>query len=103
MCSSPAHASWPTRTAKNSLTLGTFSSYVASTLKKYFQVLFVNYVPNTPVGCTDINLSELIKLKGNLAFLKKPKSPSGATTGGIPSKWSHFFPKIREHAKYIST
>jgi hypothetical protein len=79
---------------KNSPTLGTSSSYVASTLRKDFQVLFVNYVPNTLVGCTDVNLSESIKLKGNSAFLKKPKSPSGATTGGMPPpKMVPFFRK----------
>jgi hypothetical protein len=54
-------------TVKNSPTLGTSSSYVASTLRKDFQVLFVNYVPNTLVGCTYVNPVELIKLKGNLA------------------------------------
>jgi hypothetical protein len=77
-------------------TLGTSSNYVASTIRKDFQDLFVNCVPNTPVGCTDVNLIELIKLKGNLAFPKKPKSPSGATTGGIPppEKWSIFTKKI---------
>jgi hypothetical protein len=86
--------------------LGTSSSYIVSTLRKDFEVLFVNYVPNTPVGCTDVNLSELTKLKGNLAFLEKPKSPSGATTGGIPpppEKWTHYFAKTREHGKYVST
>jgi hypothetical protein len=43
-------------------------------------------------------------LKGNLAFLKKPKSPSGATTGGIPpEKMVHFFAKTCDNAKYAST
>jgi hypothetical protein len=84
--------------------LGTSSSYVASTLRKDFQVLFVNCVPNTPVGCTNVNLIELIKLKGNLAFPKKPKSPLGATMGGIPPrKMVHCFAKIREHTKNVST
>jgi hypothetical protein len=48
----------------NSPTLGTSSSYIASTLRKDFQVLFVNYVPNTLIGCTDVNPVELIELKG---------------------------------------
>jgi hypothetical protein len=54
-------------------------------LLKDFQVLFINYVLNTPVGCIDVNLSESIKLKGNLAFLKKAKSPLGAVDGENPS------------------
>jgi hypothetical protein len=53
---------------KNSPTLGTSNSYVASTLKKDFQVLFVLYTPNTPVGYTNVNPIELINLKGNSAF-----------------------------------
>jgi hypothetical protein len=57
------------RTARNSPTLGTSNSYVASTLRKDFQVLFVIYTPNTPVGRTNVNSIELIKLKGNSAFL----------------------------------
>jgi hypothetical protein len=47
---------------------------------------FVNCVRNT-------------RVKGQLGFPQKTKSPSGATMG----KWSHFFAKIREHANYIST
>jgi hypothetical protein len=78
---------------KNSPTLGTSSSYIASTLRKGFQVLFVNCVPNTPVGCTDVNPFELIKLKGNLAFPKKPKSPSGLLRGAPPRKNGPFFHK----------
>jgi hypothetical protein len=35
-----------------------------------------------------------IKVKGQLSFPQKTKSPSGATAGGIPpKKWSHFFRK----------
>jgi hypothetical protein len=50
---------------KNSPTLGTSNSYVASTLRKDFQVLFVIYIPSTPVGYTNVNSFELIKSKGN--------------------------------------
>jgi hypothetical protein len=56
------------RTARNSPTLGTSNNYVASTLRKDFQSLFVIYIPNTPVGCTNINSIELIKSKGDSAF-----------------------------------
>jgi hypothetical protein len=44
------------------------NSYVTSTLRKHFQVLFVIYAPNTLVGCTNVNSIELIKSKGNSAF-----------------------------------
>jgi transposase InsO family protein len=54
-CSSPARTSWPTRTARNSPTLGTSNSYVVSILRKDFQASFVIYIPNTPVGCTNVN------------------------------------------------
>jgi hypothetical protein len=40
---------------EESPTLGTSNSYVAFTLRKDFQVLFVIYEPNTPVGGTDVN------------------------------------------------
>jgi hypothetical protein len=43
---------------KNSPTLGTSNSYVASTLRKDFQVLFVTYAPNTPVDCTNVNFHQ---------------------------------------------
>jgi hypothetical protein len=83
--------------------LGTSNSYIASTLRKDFQVLFVIYIPNTPVGCTNVNSFELIKSTGNLAFPRKPSHPRGLLQGASPPKWSHFFAKIRKHAKYDST
>jgi hypothetical protein len=72
--------------------LGTSNSYVASTLKEGFQVLFVIYTPNTPVGCTNVNFIEINKYKGQLGFPLKTKSPSWATAGASPPppKWSHF-------------
>jgi hypothetical protein len=80
--------------AKNSPTLGTSSSYVASTLRKDFQVLFVNHVPNTRVCCTDVNPVESIKLKGNLAFPRKPSHPRGLLRGASPPpKMVPFFRK----------
>jgi hypothetical protein len=88
---------------KNSPTLGTSNSYVASTLRKDFHILFVIYIPNTPVGCTNVNSFELIKSKGNLAFPRKPSHPRGLLRGASPQKWSHFFAKNRKHAKYDST
>jgi hypothetical protein len=48
--------------------LGTSNNYVVSTLRKDLKVLLVIYTPNTPVGCTNVNSIELIKLKGNSAF-----------------------------------
>jgi flagellar biosynthesis protein FliP len=53
---------------RNSPTLGTSNSYVVSTLRKDFQVSFVIYIPNTTVGCTNVNSVELIKSKGDSAF-----------------------------------
>jgi hypothetical protein len=92
------------RTVKNSPTLGTSNNYVASTLRKDFQVLFVIYIPNTPVGCTNVNSLELIKSKGNLAFPRKPSHPRGLLRGASPpEKWPHFFAKIHKHTKYDST
>jgi hypothetical protein len=47
---------------------GTSNSYVASTLRKDFQVSFVIYIPNTPVGSRNVNSIEIIKSKGDSAF-----------------------------------
>jgi hypothetical protein len=69
---------------KNSPTLGTSNSYVASTLRQNFQVLFVIYIPNTPVSCTNVNSFELIKSKGQLGFPKKPSHPRGLLQGASP-------------------
>jgi hypothetical protein len=66
----------------------------------------VNYMPNTPVGSTNENNNKLIKLKGNLAFPRKPSHPRGLLLGASPpKKWSHFFAKklTRKRAKYVST
>jgi hypothetical protein len=92
---------------KNSPTLGTSSSYVASTLSEDFQVFFVvNYMPNTPVGSLDVNISKLIKLKGNLAFPKKPSHPPGLLRGAPPPPRKNgpiFSQKTRKFANYAST
>jgi hypothetical protein len=92
---------------KNSPTLGTSNSYVASTLREDFQVLSVIYTPNTPVGCTNVNSIEINKCKGQLSFPLKTKSPSGATTGASPppKKMVPFFRKKprRRCTKYAST
>jgi hypothetical protein len=51
-------------------------------------------MPNTPVGSLDVNISELIKLKGNLAFPRKLSHPRGLLRGAFPpKKWSYFFAK----------
>jgi hypothetical protein len=84
--------------------LGTSNNYVASTLRKDFQVSFVIYTPNTLVGCTNVNFHRINKAKGRLGFPPKTKSPSGAIAGGISPKMVPFFRKIRRKCvKYIST
>jgi hypothetical protein len=50
-------------------------------------------MPNTPVGSLDVKTNKSIKVKGHLGFPQKTKSPSGATTGGIPPKMAPFFHK----------
>jgi hypothetical protein len=63
-------------------------------LARISKLFVVNYMPNTPVGSLDVNISKLIKLKGNLALPRKPSHPLGATTGGIPhEKMVPFFRK----------
>jgi hypothetical protein len=37
-------------------------------LERISKFLFVIYIPNTPVGCTNVNSTELIKSKGDSAF-----------------------------------
>jgi hypothetical protein len=86
---------------KNSATLGTSSSYVASTLARISMFFVVNYTPNTPVGGLDVNISKLIKLKGNLAFPENQVTHGGHPPP--PKEWSHFFAKTRKFANYAST
>jgi hypothetical protein len=72
-------------------------------ISKFF---VVNCMPNTLVGSINVNNSKLIKLKGNLAFLRKPSHPRGLLRGASPpKKWSHFFAKnsTRKRAKYVLT
>jgi hypothetical protein len=60
-------------------------------ISKFF---VVNYMPNTLVGSLDVNISKFIKLKGNLAFPRKPRHPRGLLRGASPpKKWSQFFRK----------
>jgi hypothetical protein len=40
-------------------------------------------MPNTPVGSSNVNISKLIKSKGNLAFLENQVT-LGAYCGGTP-------------------
>jgi hypothetical protein len=47
---------------------------------------FYRYIPDTPVGCTNVNPFELIKLKGNLDFPRKPSHPRGLLRGASPPK-----------------
>jgi hypothetical protein len=53
-------------------------------LARISKLFVVNYIPNTPVGSTNVNVSKSIKVKGQLGFPQKTKSPSGATTRGSP-------------------
>jgi hypothetical protein len=59
-------------------------------ISKFF---VVNYMPNTPVCSLDVNVSKLIKLKGNLAFPRKPSHPRGLLRGHPPEKMVPFFRK----------
>jgi hypothetical protein len=73
-------------------------------LARISKLFVVNYMPNTPVGSMDVNISKLIKLKGNLALHRKPSHPRGLLRGAPPpQKWPHFFAKIRKYANYAST
>jgi hypothetical protein len=92
--------------ARNSPTLGTSSSYVASTLSDDFQVFCCKLHANTPVGSLYVKTNKSVKVEGKLGFPQKTKSPSGATAGGIPQKNGHIFSqkiRIRKRAKYNST
>jgi hypothetical protein len=80
-CSGPARTSWRTSRVKCSPTLGTSNSYVASTLRKDFQVLLC--IPNAPVGYIYVKVL-LNKVKGDSAFSLKTKTPSGGYYGGHP-------------------
>jgi hypothetical protein len=65
-------------------------------ISKFF---VVNYMPNTPVGSLDVKISKSIKLKGNLAFPRKPSHPRGLLPGASPPhKMVPFFRK-----KFAST
>jgi hypothetical protein len=37
-------------------------------LERFSKFLFVIYMPNTPVSCTNVNSVELIKSKGDSSF-----------------------------------
>jgi hypothetical protein len=68
-------------------------------ISKFF---VVNYMPNTPVGSRNVNNSKLIKLKGNLAFPRKPSHPRGLLRGAYPPP-KKMVPLFRKRAKYDST
>jgi hypothetical protein len=62
-------------------------------------------MPNTLVGSLDVKISKLIKLKGNLAFPRKPSHPRGLLRGASPPPKNGpiFSQKFAKHAKYDST
>jgi hypothetical protein len=63
-------------------------------ISKFF---VVNYIPNTLVGSINVNNSKLIKLKGNLAFSRKPSHPRGLLLRGasLPKNGPIFRKKIQ--------
>jgi hypothetical protein len=63
-------------------------------------------MPNTPIGSIDVKIGKLIKLKGNLAFPRKPSHPQGLLRGASPPPKKNgpiFLQKFAMHAKYDST
>jgi hypothetical protein len=62
-------------------------------LARISKLFVVNYMPNTPVGSIDVNISKLIKLKGNLALPRKPSHPRGLLRGHPPRKNGPIFRK----------
>jgi hypothetical protein len=80
----------PTKTAKNSPTLGTSSSYVASTFSKDFQVICCKLHAQHLSWQFRCKYQQINKVKGDLALPRKPSHPQGLL-GGTPPKWSHFF------------
>jgi hypothetical protein len=102
----PARTSWLTRTVKNSPTVGTSNSYVASTLRKGFPSYLCKLHTQHPSWSYRCKFFQINKVKGQLGFPQKTKSPSGATAVGIPppKKMAQFFCKTRrKHTKYTST
>jgi hypothetical protein len=83
---------------KNSPTLGTSSSYVTSTLSEDFQVICCKLHAQHPSWQFKCKYQQVNKVKGQLGFPQKTKSPSGATTGGIPhpEKMVPFFRKYSQ-------
>jgi hypothetical protein len=73
-------------------------------LERISKSFFVIYIPNTPVGYTNVNPVELIKSKGDSAFPRKPSPRRGLLRGAPSPKLSHFFANTRcKCAKYAST
>jgi hypothetical protein len=64
--------------------LGTSNNYVASTLRKDFQVFFCYLHTQHPSWLYECKFHRINKIKGQLGFPLKTKSPSGATAGGTP-------------------
>jgi hypothetical protein len=73
-------------------------------LARISKLFVVNYMPNTLVGSLDVNISKLIKLKGNLALPENQVTLRGYYGGHPPpEKMVPFFTKIRKYANYTST
>jgi hypothetical protein len=104
----PGTYSWPTKTAKNSPTLGTSTSYIAYTLSKDFQVICCKLHTQHPSWQYRCKYQQIKKVKWQLCSPQKTKSPLGATTGAFPptpppKKRPGFFAKIHKCANYAST
>jgi hypothetical protein len=70
-------------------------------LERISKSLFVIYIPNTLVGCTNVNSIELIKSKGDSAFPWIPSPSRGLLRP--PPKWPVFSKIHRKCAKCAST
>jgi hypothetical protein len=68
-------------------------------LARISKLFVVNYMPNTPVGSLNVNINKLIKLKGNLAFPRKPSHPRGLVRGASPPPPEKMVPFFRKKSQ----
>jgi hypothetical protein len=85
-CSSPAPTSWPTRTVRNSPTLGTSNSYAASILRKNFQVSFCYLHTQNPSWLYKCKSHQINKVKGRRLSPKNQVLLGGYYGGHPPQK-----------------
>jgi hypothetical protein len=65
-------------------------------LARISKLFVVNYMPSTPVGSLDVNISKLIKLKGNP---RKPSHPRGLLRGASPPHPEKMVPFFRKNSQ----